>query len=109
VHELAVAESVVETICDRIGDRRVALVRLEIGELAGVTVDALRNGFDVCAHGTIVDGAALEIDRIAARARCNSCGNTEPIASFACACTCGSFDRELVSGDELRLKEVELY
>ncbi len=108
VHELALMESVVDAVIDQIGDARVAVVRLEVGELAGVAVDAMRFSFDVCVRGTVLEGAALEIVEIAGRARCRSCGAELRLRSFGAPCDCGSFDRELVSGDELRLLDVEV-
>jgi hydrogenase nickel incorporation protein HypA/HybF len=108
VHELALMESVVETVLEQIGEQRVAVVRLEIGELAGVAADALAFGFDVCARGTRIEGAVLDIVEIAGRARCHSCHTVQPYPSYGAPCPCGSFDRELVNGDELRLKEVEV-
>lgn len=107
VHELAVMESVVDTIVERVADP-VAVVRLEIGELAGVDVDALRFCFGVCTQATTLAGAELDIVMVPARARCHACGNEQALRSLAAPCTCGSFDRELVAGDELRLKEVEV-
>ena len=101
-------ESVVETIVERVAGR-VALVRLEIGELAGVDVDALRFCFDTCARGTRLDGAELAIVSIAGRARCRACGEEHPARSLIVPCPCGSFDRELTAGDELRVKNVEVY
>lgn len=108
VHELAIMESVVDELADRLGNERVAVVRLEIGMLAGVDVDALRFCFDVCTRGTRFAGAQLEILAIAARARCRVCGIEEATRALAAPCGCGSFDRELVVGDELRLKDVEV-
>jgi hydrogenase nickel incorporation protein HypA/HybF len=108
MHELALMESVVETITEQLGDARVALVRLEIGKLAGVALDALRFSFDVCTTGTSLAGAALDIVEVPGRARCRTCGEERPVASLAAPCACGSFDRELTSGAELRLKEVEV-
>lgn len=61
MHELALMESVVDTIAEQLGDARVAVVRLEIGRLAGVAVDALRFSFDVCTAGTPLAGATLDI------------------------------------------------
>jgi hydrogenase nickel incorporation protein HypA/HybF len=107
MHELALMESLVETIAEHL-DARVALVRLEIGQLAGVDVHALRFCFDVCTRNTQLDGAELDVLAIPARARCNTCGEIQATRSLVAACTCGSFDRELVAGDELRLKEVEV-
>jgi hydrogenase nickel incorporation protein HypA/HybF len=108
VHELALMESVVEAVLDRTGDREVAVVRLEIGVLAGVAIDAMRFCFDVCVKGTRLDGAELDVISLPGRARCRSCGGEHPMRSLIAACPCGSFDRELVSGDELRIKEVEV-
>ena len=108
MHELAIMESVIDELADRLGPERVAIVRLEIGTLAGVDVDALRFCFDVCTRGTRFAGAQLEILAIAARARCHTCGNEQATRALGAACSCGSFDRELVTGDELRLKDVEV-
>lgn len=102
-------EGVVDAVIDRLGDQRVALVRLEIGKLAGVEIDAMRFSFDVCVEGTSLAGAELDIVEIAAVARCHACGSERATSSFATPCECGSFDRELVRGAELRLVEVEVF
>ena len=107
VHELALMESVVDQITEQIATP-VALVRLEIGVLAGVDVDALRFCFGVCTHETALAGAELDIVVVGARALCRSCGIELPASSFAASCTCGSVDRAMVAGTELRLKEVEV-
>lgn len=109
MHELALMESVVEAVTDQIDGQRVALVRLEIGELAGVVDDALRFCFDVCAKGTNLEGAELAILSIPARARCQTCGSEYALRSFATPCPCGSFERKVLSGTELRLKDVEVH
>lgn len=108
VHELALMESVVDAVLDQIGDHEVAVVRLEIGQLAGVAVDAMRFCFDVCVKGTRLDGATLDVISLPGRARCRSCGGEHPMRSLIAACPCGSFDRELITGHELRIKEVEV-
>ena len=41
MHELAIAESVVASVLEHTGGRRVAVVRLRVGRLAGVVPDAL--------------------------------------------------------------------
>ncbi|MCW5808951.1 MAG: hydrogenase maturation nickel metallochaperone HypA [Deltaproteobacteria bacterium] len=109
MHELALIESVVDEVVARIGDQRVAIVRLEIGALAGVSVEALRTGFDVCIEGTPIAGASLDIVEVAAVARCRSCGSEAALAAYGAPCACGGFDRELIAGGELLLKEVEVY
>lgn len=101
-------DHVIEQMIDH-ADARIARVTLEIGELAGVDVDALRFCFGVCAEGTTLAGADLDIVRVAARARCDTCGGEHPASSLAAPCPCGSYARVLVAGDELRLKHVEVF
>jgi len=109
VHELALIESVVDAVAERLGDERVALVRLAIGELAGVDLEALRFCFEVCTKDTTLAGAELDIRSVEARARCKRCGTEHVPRSLAAPCPCGSFDRELLAGAELRLVEVEVH
>ncbi|HVV82454.1 MAG TPA: hydrogenase maturation nickel metallochaperone HypA [Kofleriaceae bacterium] len=108
VHELALMECLVETVLDHTAGSQVRVIHLEIGELAGVDVAALRFSFGVCVEGTPLAGSELDIVRIPGRARCRTCGHEERAASLAAACRCGSFDRALTSGDELRLANVEV-
>jgi hydrogenase nickel incorporation protein HypA/HybF len=108
VHELALMEDVVSLIGGRLGDARVMTVRLEIGRLAGVAPDALRFCFDVCARGTTLEGAALEIVDVPGRARCGGCGAEVAMESFLALCACGSAALEVVAGQELRIKDVEV-
>ena len=108
MHELALMEDVVAAIGGRLGDARVRIVRLEIGRLAGVVPDALRFCFDVCARGTPIEGATLEIIDVAACARCRGCGAEFLPESLYALCECGGGDLELIAGRELRIKEVEV-
>src|SRR5690606_17840413 len=55
VHELSIMEGVVDAITEQLGDQRVALVRLEIGALAGVDLETLKFCFEVCTRGTILE------------------------------------------------------
>jgi hydrogenase nickel incorporation protein HypA/HybF len=65
VHELAIMETVVDTVRERLGDAKILRVRLEIGALMAVVPDALTFCFDVCTRGTSMEGAALQIDEVA--------------------------------------------
>lgn len=102
-------EGMIDAVIEQLGDARIASIHLAIGALAGVDVEALRFCFDVCAKDTSLAGAALAIRSVAARARCRSCGAEHAPRSLASPCACGSFDRELLAGDELRLEGVEVY
>ena len=47
MHELAIAESVVETVTQRLPDAKVTCVCLEVGALSGVVPDSIRFCFDL--------------------------------------------------------------
>lgn len=108
MHELALTETIVSAVSERLAGRRAALLRLQIGTLSGVVPEAVRFCFDVCAQGTVLEGAALDIEEIPARARCGDCHNEVEIPDSIPLCPCGSADLTLLAGQELRIKEVEL-
>jgi hydrogenase nickel incorporation protein HypA/HybF len=108
VHELALTDGIVQMLRERLGDRRVCRVRLEVGRLTAVLPDAMRFCFDVCSRGTPLAGAELLIDEVPARIRCAQCGEeSEPDGTIA-LCRCGSAAVEILAGRELRIKEVEV-
>jgi hydrogenase nickel incorporation protein HypA/HybF len=108
VHELALSESVVEMVRERLGEARILRVRLRVGCLMAVVPEALRFSFEVCSRRTPLEGAALEIEEEAARGVCRSCGASFVVASPLPLCSCGSADVELAGGDQLCIREVEV-
>jgi hydrogenase nickel incorporation protein HypA/HybF len=108
MHELALMESVVAAVVERVGAAQVKVVRLEVGRLAAVIPDALQFCFEVCARGTTLEGAALQIAVIPGRARCRECGTERVIDSYSDFCTCGGSDSAVLAGEELRVKNVEV-
>lgn len=102
-------ESIVSAVEERTAPELVSCVRLQIGQLSGVAVHALRFCFDVCARGTRLEGASLEIDEVDGRGRCRQCGAALGMATFLDLCPCGSADIEVLAGKELRVKEVEVH
>ena len=61
MHELGITRNVVAICAERANGAQVLRVRLEIGKRAGVMAESVRFCFDICAKGTLVEGAALEI------------------------------------------------
>ncbi len=108
MHELGITHQVVEIVCRRAEGRRVKRVVLEIGKLTVVLPDAVRFCFDLCCEGTEAAGAALEIVEISACARCRACQTDITRDQPFGMCACGSCDLEWLSGDELRVREIEI-
>ena len=107
MHELSLMADLVSAVGERVGGARVLAVRLEVGRLAGVLPDALRFCFEVAAQGSSLEGASLAIEEINGCARCRSCGAGLELSSFG-PCGCGSLDLEVIAGQELRIREVEV-
>lgn len=108
MHELSIAESVVDVVLERTDGHKVTSVRLLIGRLSGVVPDSLRFCFELAAAGTSLEGAELVIDEPAGRVHCRSCGQECARDDLILLCTCGSADVEVISGRELQLTSVEV-
>ncbi len=108
MHELAITESIVSSVAERVAGRRVTRVVLEIGKLSGVVPDAVRFCFDLCAEGTGLAGARLDIVQRSGRARCRTCGRECEFEDPLALCGCGSADLDVREGQELRIREVEV-
>ena len=108
MHELAIAESVVEMVLECADGRPVSMVRLGVGQLAGVVPDSLDFCFELATLGTPLAGATLEIELQPGRARCRSCDQRFVLEDAFLLCRCGSADVELLSGRELTVKSVEV-
>lgn len=107
MHELAIAESVVEAVVDRLGPTRIGKVVLEIGALSGVVADSLRFCFDLVTDGTPLQGAELEIVTLPGLAQCRACGAQVELRDLLGLCACGSLDLQVLAGNELRIREVD--
>ncbi len=108
MHELGLTQSIVAIVAEQAAGRKVTRVTLEIGKLSAVMPDAIRFCFDVVAQGSALEGAVLDIIEIPARARCKDCGTEVTLATAAHRCSCGSQRLEMVAGEELNIKSMEL-
>ena len=84
MHEMAIAEGVlgiVEETARREGLRALRVVRLEIGRLAAVDVEALRFCFDCVVRDSVAQGARLEIVETPGTAWCFRCCATRRSAA----------------------------
>lgn len=116
MHEMSLAEGVITVIEDTLaaqpGAARgevVRRVRLEVGRLAAVELDALRFAFDVVKRGSVAGDAALEVIELPGAAWCLPCGDTVAIGRRGDPCPrCGSHQVQVTGGDELRVKDIEL-
>ena len=112
MHEMSLCESVLQVLEDNAESRgfeRVKTVWLEIGELSGVELEAMRFSFGAVTRGTLADQARLEIIEMPGRAWCMQCGKTVRVRQRFDACPdCGGYQLQVTGGEEMRIKELEV-
>jgi hydrogenase nickel incorporation protein HypA/HybF len=108
MHELAITQDIVEAVCARAAGARVVKVVVEIGKLSLVLPDAVRFCFELCCEDTPLAGAELVILEPPGVARCCACDAEVRLQRPFGRCVCGSTDLAWISGDELRIREMEV-
>ena len=112
MHEMSICESLVSIIEDQAVAQsfsRVNMVRLEVGALAGVEIEALRFSFEVVTRNGIADGAKLDVIKLPVTGWCMPCANAVVVKERYDACPdCGSYQIQITGGEELRIKEMEV-
>ncbi len=112
MHEMSLTEGVLQILQDHAksqGFERVKTVWLEIGQLSGVEVEAMRFCFDAVMQGTLADQARLEIINVPGQAWCMPCGKSVTVQQRFEPCPeCGSFQLQITGGDQMLIKELEV-
>lgn len=110
MHEMSLAESVLQIIEESAGQHgftRVSAIVLEVGELAGVEIEALRFALEVVTRESIAQGAGVEIVPVPGSGWCMECADTVPISEAYSACPrCGGFQIQVTGGTEMRVREL---
>lgn len=112
MHEMSLAEGVLQLIEDAARQQefsKVTTVWLEIGQLAGVEVEAMRFCFDAVTRGSVAEGAQLEIIATPGSGWCMQCSATVALSEVFGACPqCGTYQVQVTGGTEMRVKELEV-
>lgn len=112
MHEMSICESIVSVIEQQAvahAFSKVNMVRLEIGPLAGVELEALRFCFDVVTRGGAAQNAVLEVIELPVQAWCMACAKKVCVKKRYDSCPdCGSYQVQITGGDELRIKDMEV-
>jgi len=112
MHEMALTGSLVELIEEegrKQGFTRVRVVQLEIGAMGSVDPEAIRFCFDAIARGAIVEGARLDIVVVPGEGWCLDCAKSVPVVERFGPCPeCGRHHVQVTSGEDMRVKELEV-
>jgi hydrogenase nickel incorporation protein HypA/HybF len=86
------------------GAGSVSVIHLRIGEMSGVSTEALNFAFQVLSEGTVAEGGRLEFEKVPFEIKCKRCGNKAKLKEFVFHCDrCGSREIEIVSGREMEV------
>ncbi|MFN7115306.1 MAG: hydrogenase maturation nickel metallochaperone HypA [Saprospiraceae bacterium] len=112
MHELSIVLSIIdiaEEAARQAGAHNVERIELEIGQLAGVQVDALEFAWDAAVKNTILQKAERLIHHVNGKARCTTCGTEFLMQQLYDACPkCNAYFSEILQGQELRVKAITI-
>ena len=112
MHELSLCQDLMDQVTElarKHQARSVAVVKVQIGQLAGVEPLLLESAFTIARAGTVAENAEMLTEIVAPRVLCNACGSESDVLPSCLRCpACGESDTRLTRGDELILARVEL-
>jgi hydrogenase nickel incorporation protein HypA/HybF len=109
MHEMAITEGIIDLCLQHAGGRRVRSLDVEIGLLSSVVPEAIEFCFEACSLDTLLEEAQLNIFRMPGQGECLACGAIVTLTELFGACQeCGSNRVTITSGEELRVREIEV-
>ena len=110
MHELSIAMNIVEIVDEEVKKAEASVVReleLDIGRLSGVVIEALEFALTEAVKDSVLEKARITINDIPATAKCNECQFEFAVEDLYTPCpSCHSFDTEIISGGELRIRSL---
>lgn len=112
MHELTICNNIINLAITHARKNNAVCIKavcIEVGDLAGIDLDALRFSFPIAAARSIAQNATLEITTVPGRARCDICQKTVTLNSYLDPCSqCGQFNYQIMKGKELRIVKMEV-
>ena len=110
MHELSIVQNILDIAREQVenaGATKVDTIDLEIGDLAGIELDAFSFAWKAATPNTILSHATRNINHIAAVARCTACQHLYQVETLYEFCpVCSSPFSELTQGKELRIRSL---
>jgi hydrogenase nickel incorporation protein HypA/HybF len=111
MHELSIAENILDIVRQSVPDEQMAAVRnirIRVGPFAGIVPDSLKFCFDALSGDAGMEKAVLQIEQTPLAAACHECGTKSEVKNFVFRCpACGGVNLEIISGKELEVVEIE--
>ena len=109
MHELSVSSAIVDTALRHAGGRRVLAVQVRVGALRQVVPESLDFYWGIVTRETACEHAALELELVGARLRCEACATEWAADAPAFRCPgCADAHVSVLCGDELEVESIEV-
>lgn len=113
MHELAIVESIMETLLDQLqihSCSKIVSVNLEFGAMTAVMPSAIDFAFEALSKGGPAEGAKINTTIIPIMAFCMDCGKKSVLEDYVPFCPeCEKGTLQIVQGrDEMRIASIEI-
>jgi len=112
MHEYFVVQNILRTVEEFLKDypgKRVTKAVFLIGKFSGIEPELLKTALDFFKKGSPLEDAEIVFEFEDLKIRCLDCGKTTVKEKWNLVCPfCGSFNTEVISGEEMFLKTLEL-
>ena len=111
MHELSIANSIINSLKLRFKDEQVKIteIHLQVGKLTCLLSDSLQFCLDTIRQDPLIKNAVLKIESINAKGFCNDCNKQFSMDALYAVCpSCQNPATEIVQGNELKIKSVEV-
>jgi hydrogenase nickel incorporation protein HypA/HybF len=108
VHELSLVSEILRIAEEGAGAARIRRIVVEVGTWAAVEPESLRFCFALATESTPAEGAVLDIVEVPARATCTRCQAEVVVQKAWDTCACGETNLAWHSGEELRVRALEV-
>ena len=113
MHELSIAKNIIEIASEQARKNNLSQVNeieIEVGRLSGVEIEALEFVLEIVTKQTILQNSRTIITSIPGLARCQVCSKEFATDSFIAQCPeCKGFNFQIIQGQELRVKSLNVY
>lgn len=107
MHEYSLASALLKIVLAEAHKHRAAIiteVQVGVGVLTGLEAQTFTGCWELITEGTIVENAKLQLQFIAAKAKCIACGHEFELIKIASACVaCGQLELSVQGGRDFTL------
>ena len=112
MHEGSIAQNLLAIAIEKAKEYKantITLIRIKVGEFAGVNQSALEFAFDNFSQGTMAEKASLKITSSPLLGKCRKCNEVFKIKkdNFKCS-KCDSLEIDIISGEDLFIEDIEI-